>query len=271
MVVEDSGARYAIPLDHEQMRARITIPDLWAALQVAPSEAISCLALAAHHTALCTRRGKEDLAHLHPVPEGTTVAVRLHNHNESLISFSRLKSNCIGRLVSVRGSVVRASQVKPVPTEIPHRCGKCGGEFSKTTSEGGYVPPTKCLATPSCKGKKFEPLREKAPCKDWQRVRLQEQQGGKGSEEGNIPRALDCELSGGLVDSCKTGDIVTVLGIAKARCGNFQGRFCLTVASHKRGIHECAGVFPRGERWRKSGKQPEAHVAVHRIHIGDEA
>jgi DNA helicase MCM8 len=46
-------------------------------------------------------------------------------------------------------------------------------------------------------------------------VRLQENQAGKGSEEGRIPRMVECELSDGLVDSCKAGDIVTILGIMK--------------------------------------------------------
>jgi DNA helicase MCM8 len=118
-------------------------------------------------------------------------------------------------MVSVKGAVVRATAVKPLPTEVALHCLKCGGTFTHKLRDGVYSAPKSCGASPRCKAQKFKPLMQQSPCRDWQRVRLQENQAGKGSEEGRIPRMVECELSDGLVDSCKAGDIVTVLGIVK--------------------------------------------------------
>lgn len=47
-------------------------------------------------------------------------------------------------------------------------------------------------------------------------TRLQEQVGDDRREAGRIPRTIDCELTGDLVDSCVPGDIVTVTAVVKA-------------------------------------------------------
>lgn len=41
-----------------------------------------------------------------------------------------------------------------------------------------------------------------------------------GQEEGRVPRTIEVELTGPLVDSCAAGDAVTVLGFVKVIAAN---------------------------------------------------
>lgn len=41
-----------------------------------------------------------------------------------------------------------------------------------------------------------------------------------GQEEGRVPRTIEVELTGPLVDSCAAGDAVTVLGFIKVIAAN---------------------------------------------------
>ena len=93
---------------------------------------------------------------------------------------------------------------------------------------------TQC-PTSDCSGKFFSPLRRSSLTKtvDSQTIRysklyplvnylqryknrLQEQVDDDRREAGRIPRTIDCELSGDLVDTCVPGDVVTVTAIVKA-------------------------------------------------------
>ena len=51
---------------------------------------------------------------------------------------------------------------------------------------------------------------------DWQSDRLQEIAGDEFREAGKIPRTVECEMTGDLVDSCIPGDTVTIAAIVKA-------------------------------------------------------
>lgn len=218
IVAEDGCSRLSLSMDHDYMRSCIDIPDLWAALQVAPEEALSCLCLATHAVAQLSDRGSSELPWIQDVPNDCPVTVRLYNHSSAITPFGNIKSNCIGRMVSIRGTVVRASGIKPLPVTLSLYCLKCGGTFSHALYDGMYTNPMICGASARCKAQKFKPVMQHSKCKDWQRVRLQENQTGRAStEEGRIPRTIESELSGGLVDACKAGDTVTVLGIVKVR------------------------------------------------------
>ena len=50
---------------------------------------------------------------------------------------------------------------------------------------------------------------------DWQKVRIQETMNEDQKEPGRVPRTIEVELKGTLVDSCVPGDIITVTGIVK--------------------------------------------------------
>ena len=63
-----------------------------------------------------------------------------------------------GRLISVRGTVVRMSVVRPLVVEMHFTCAKCGYSIDKQLSDGRYSPPTSC-GMHGCKSKTFQPNR----------------------------------------------------------------------------------------------------------------
>eukprot|EP00899_Mesostigma_viride_P018949 jgi/Mesvir1/27055/Mv20750-RA.1 len=206
-----SGA-YSLMLDYQELRHACTCEHLYAALQVQPLEAVAALGAALYEVVFNTssmapkqfRPGK--------------IRVRLINYTESMIPMRALKSNYIGRAVSVQGTVVRVCPVKAMVKRLEFVCGKCGGSSSLALTDGKYATPTRC-ATEHCRSKLFTPNRATAVTADWQKIRIQEQQGAQLNaqrEEGRIPRTVECELMYEMVDACVPGDSVTVFGIVKA-------------------------------------------------------
>lgn len=79
-----------------------------------------------------------------------------------------------------------------------------------------YESPQKC-SNKSCRNRNFIPLVNSINAIDWQLFRLQETQSSDDIDQAHIPRTIDCEVIGDLVDQCSSGDIVIVGGIIKAR------------------------------------------------------
>lgn len=129
------------------------------------------------------------------------------------VSLKMLKAHLIGRLISVSGTVIRASGIKPRVQSLSFRCPRCERSAMHTLEDGKFSQPVSC-ATPNCKSKKFEPDLERAVSVDWQTIRVQENIKGF-SESGRMPRMIEVELLDDLADSCVPGDTVTVVGIVK--------------------------------------------------------
>jgi DNA helicase MCM8 len=55
-----------------------------------------------------------------------------------------LKSQCIGKFVSVKGTVIRVSTIKPVLIEMKFLCTKCGFETLQRMTEGKFEAPVYC-------------------------------------------------------------------------------------------------------------------------------
>lgn len=95
-------------------------------------------------------------------------------------------------------------------------CGLCQTKFTVEFPDGNYVPPRRCTDT-ECRSKMFRPLRTNVNTEtiDWQKIRLQDLACNQSIEDGGLPKTIDCELTGDLVDSCIPGSIVTVTGVLK--------------------------------------------------------
>jgi DNA replicative helicase MCM subunit Mcm2 (Cdc46/Mcm family) len=74
-----------------------------------------------------------------------------------------------GKLVTIKGTVVRVSRVKPLITRMQFACGKCGEAFGMGLADGKFEIPSKC-STPGCRGKSFTPMHATAIATDWQKV-----------------------------------------------------------------------------------------------------
>ena len=98
--------------------------------------------------------------------------IRLTDYSASLSHIRLLKASCIGKLVSLKGTVVRMSSVKPLVQQMDFVCSKCGTTIACNFLDGKYTPPAGCL-TDGCKSRQFLPIRSSAQCTDWQKIRLQ--------------------------------------------------------------------------------------------------
>lgn len=74
------------------------------------------------------------------------------------------------KLVSVRGSVVKVSTVKPFVVQMDFDCVKCKTSITRMFPDGKFSPPLKCDLT-GCKSKTFIPNRSTAQTIDFQKIR----------------------------------------------------------------------------------------------------
>eukprot|EP00884_Botryococcus_braunii_P012720 jgi/Botrbrau1/21449/Bobra.0216s0057.1 len=186
-------------------------PDLQPALELQPLECLSCITIS------CL----ESIAHRRDVPEhviqecgSKNLRIRLVNHQFSQISVRELKANCIGRLVTVQGTVVRMGGVRPFITGMNFICTTCGSESGAVFSGGRYNPPSKCRAH-GCRGTGFAPVKGSITSIDWQKIRLQEIASNESGPTGRVPRTVDVELFEDLVDTCSAGDTIAIVGLVK--------------------------------------------------------
>ncbi|KXZ52381.1 hypothetical protein GPECTOR_9g425 [Gonium pectorale] len=236
------GMGYALEVDFEALAGRSGLPDLPAAIEGSPLEALGCIAVAAHEAAFAHRRGR--LLGSNPSsaspgggggageeggpPAPGRIAIRLVNHPASATHIRGLKSSSIGKLVTLRGTVVRMSPVRPLVTSMDFVCAKCGARTRQALQDGVYALPAKCSGE-GCRSRTFTPHRSSARCVDWQKIRIQELLGSDKAAEGQVPRSVEVELCGDLVHGAVVGDVVTVVGIVKVMAtGDDLGKFAAT-------------------------------------------
>jgi len=143
------------------------------------------------------------------------VRARLSNHN-TITQLKQLKSSYFQRLVTIQGTVVRVSPIKPCNIWLAWQCPSCMGEVVTYQMEGKFTTPTRC--TRGCKNiRNFTPLRSSKAtvCVDRQVIRLQEVLDEDGGEGGRVPRTVDCELTEDLCDSSQPGDVIKLSGVVK--------------------------------------------------------
>ncbi|XP_013415383.1 DNA helicase MCM8 [Lingula anatina] len=198
------------------------LSDLAALLKEMPEQMVNAIGLALHQVLSSGLeqdvQGDSEDPFLPPLSAPYSLPVihaRILNH-EPITQLKNLKAHYYGKFVSVKGTVVRVSNIKPLCTKMAFECNSCRTVQSVILPDGKYVVPTKCVNT-NCKARTFIPLRSSHLTEtiDWQTIRVQEIITDDMRDSGRIPRTVDCELTNDLVDSCVPGDIVTVSGIVK--------------------------------------------------------
>ncbi|KAM5163357.1 DNA helicase MCM9 [Mantella aurantiaca] len=127
----------------------------------------------------------------------------------------------VGHFLSITGTVIRSSLVKVLEYEQDFMCSKCKHVLTvKADFEQYYsfTPPTACTNEEGCNSTKFTCLSEvssPATCRDYQEIKIQEQV--QRLSVGSIPRSMIVVLEDDLVDSCKSGDDITVYGVVMQR------------------------------------------------------
>jgi len=134
---------------------------------------------------------------------------------------SAIRSSDVGIIIQVRGTVIRTGQIKMLESEREYACEKCAHKFKVFADmdqfNGSLVPPTSCpveRAKP-CKSTKFTVVDGSRVCRDYQEIKIQEQLSLL--NVGSIPRSMVIVLEDDLVDRCKPGDDVVVVGVVSRR------------------------------------------------------
>ena len=168
-----------------------------------------------------------DLADASPTQESSTYFVAVHNL-PNLLPVRRLKTDQIGRLASVAGTVTRTSEVRPELLSGSFRCDKCGLLAERIPQQYHFTRPTLCR-NPRCQNqspKDFTLDSQHSEAVDWQKLRVQEN-----SDEippGSMPRSMDVIVRNEMVERAKAGDqcvftgtlVVIPDGSALARAGD---------------------------------------------------
>ncbi|KAI8804790.1 MCM2/3/5 family-domain-containing protein [Cladochytrium replicatum] len=121
-----------------------------------------------------------------------------------------IRTELLGQLVSISGTVTRSSEIRPELLYGTFRCKDCGTLVKDVPQEFKYTEPTTCLK-PGC-GNTTEFALDIGLSKfvDWQKLRVQEN-----SEEvpsGAMPRSMDIVLRNDMVERAKAGDNVIITG-----------------------------------------------------------
>uniref|UniRef100_A0A3P8Y912 DNA helicase MCM8 n=1 Tax=Esox lucius TaxID=8010 RepID=A0A3P8Y912_ESOLU len=206
----------------ENTEVCMALPDLANQLREQPEISLNCLGLAIHQVLTLDLERHVTVLQGEGLPGGATpliniphISARLYNY-EPLTALRMLRASVFGRLVCVRGTVVRVSNIRPLCTRLAFTCSGCSHTQSLTLTHGKFTMPTKCMQ-PECRSRSFVPNRS-SPLTltvDWQTIKVQELIGGEQREAGRIPRTVECHLTSDLCDSAVPGDTVTITGIVR--------------------------------------------------------
>ncbi|KAG8861529.1 MCM DNA helicase complex subunit mcm6 [Serendipita sp. 411] len=115
-----------------------------------------------------------------------------------------LRTDRIGTLLSISGTVTRTSEVRPELLFGTFNCVLCGGVVSDVEQQFKYTEPTLC-PNPLCNNRyEWDLDLENSVFTDWQKVRVQESPGE--IPTGSMPRSVDVIARGEMVERAKAGD-----------------------------------------------------------------
>ncbi|XP_031846234.1 DNA helicase MCM8-like isoform X2 [Nomia melanderi] len=143
----------------------------------------------------------------------STIRLKILNY-QPIICLQDLKANSYGKLVSIRGCVIRVGCVKHLGDWIVFACRKCNLQKIAKQPQGIYTIPKKCNI---CGSSRFRPILDSPQVKSipFQTIKIQELLNDEQNNKGSMPRVLDVELMDDLVTTCMPGDDITLTGIIK--------------------------------------------------------
>lgn len=145
----------------------------------------------------------------HPVSDPSSRSYWLSIYNLPTVRKLRdLRSEQIGELSSISGTVTRTSEVRPELLLASFTCGECDDPFLNVEQQFRYTEPPMCQTCQSKANWKLDI--ERSTFVDWQRIRLQEN--AQEIPAGSMPRTMDVILRNDNVESAKAGDKVVLTG-----------------------------------------------------------
>ena len=161
------------------------------------------------HNALVTILRIEDPKYVEAIGHDA-LNVRIINYTDT-VPLRYIRARHIGKLIRIKGIMMRASEVKPLLVNATFECRICGDEIPQEQEEGRYTEPAFCTSCGKKTPMKLLLGKGKSRFIDWQKVRIQES-----PEElppGQMPRSVDAVLKGDIVDISRPGDMVNVTGM----------------------------------------------------------
>lgn len=133
---------------------------------------------------------------------------------EKTVPLRAVRSEHVGRLLSVTGIVTRVTEVKPKVVAAVYVCHGCGYEVYQEVTGRSYMPIVTCPTANHVQGGTDAQLMPNyTACKyvKYQELKLQEP--AEQVPIGNIPRTMSVKLNGELTRTCTSGDVVKISGI----------------------------------------------------------
>lgn len=144
------------------------------------------------------------------------------------VSPRHLRAAQLGKMISLEGIVTRCSLVRPKMLKSVHYCAETNlhhaREYRDATTSTSNLPPTSSV-TPQTddEGRPLEMEFGFCEFRDHQRISIQEMP--ERSPAGQLPRSTDVILDGDLVDKCKPGDRIQLVGVYRSVGGGASGSF----------------------------------------------
>lgn len=115
-----------------------------------------------------------------------------------------LKSNQVGRLSALIGTVTRTSEVRPELMSGSFQCKQCNTIFKGLEQQFRYSEPKICINKNCVNRNNWDLVPQESIYCDWQKLRVQENPSD--IPAGSMPRSLDVILRNDIVEKCKPGD-----------------------------------------------------------------
>ncbi|ETN86503.1 hypothetical protein RB195_015741 [Necator americanus] len=125
-----------------------------------------------------------------------------------------IKANCVGKLVTVSGIVIRATEVKPIVEVMTYACDTCGAEVYQPVNGPSFMPAVNCPSKECVESKANGRLHMQvrgSKFGKFQEIKIQET-----SDQvpvGSIPRTLTVNVYGEATRQCNPGDHVRISGV----------------------------------------------------------
>jgi DNA replication licensing factor MCM3 len=139
-----------------------------------------------------------------------------------------LRSHHVNKMISIEGIVTRCSLVRPKMMRSVHYCPETDifhvREYRDATSTSSNLPPTSSI-TPQTDDDGHILQMEYGHCtfRDHQRISIQEMP--EKAPAGQLPRSVDVIMDDDLVDRCKPGDRIQLVGVYRSVGGGGSGGF----------------------------------------------
>jgi DNA replication licensing factor MCM3 len=134
----------------------------------------------------------------------------------------------LGKMISVEGIITRCSLVRPKMLKSVHYCQKTRFFHSRlyrdaTTSTSNEPPTTSVTPQADEDGNKLQMEFGFSVFQDHQRISMQEMP--ERAPAGQLPRSTDIIMDDDLVDRCKPGDRIQLVGVYRSIGGGAGGAF----------------------------------------------